>query len=290
MSRDARPPACWGAQASTRVGLPWWGPTLAAAIVTLPVLAGGQGEALDSRRYWPNFDAVAKGYQLRATDGSGFVMPFVAFEGTQNFAPARSVRVQLGLLALAFYSLYTCDGLWLDQWYARPPNVTPQDLVPTIGPVSAGLSNKVFLDQDGSQAGVILIGRWRAYITAVGPSGIQLVSDQVWYDAQGVELGAIRETFSVGEVPLCEDAARTMPGVRRYTTWATTARCPRPRIATPGSAGRDRQFVPAPAGAAGGSWPCTRVPRRCARCSSGGGWASRPLPTDLRDLRRAARP
>ena len=28
------------------------------------------------------------------------------------------------------YSLFTRDGLWLEQWYARPANVTLQDSAP----------------------------------------------------------------------------------------------------------------------------------------------------------------
>lgn len=193
------------------------------AALAAVVVDGAPSEALDSRRYWPNFEAVAQGYHLKAADGSGFVMVFVAFEGTQNFALRDESGCNMDYYTYAhgwlwlLYSLFTCDGLWLEQWYARPPGLTPQQLVPQVGPISAGLSNKVFLDQDGVPSGVVLTSRWQTYITAVGPAEIQFVSDQVWYDTKGVEAGALRETFLVGEVPLCEDAGKTMPGVRHYT-------------------------------------------------------------------------
>lgn len=99
----------------------------------------------------------------------------------------------------------------------QPAQRHPQELAPQVDSVSAGLSNKVFLDQDGVPTGVILTSRRETYVTAVGPAGIQFVSDQVWYDTRGLEAGALRETFLVGEVPLCEDAGKTMPGVRHYT-------------------------------------------------------------------------
>lgn len=195
---------------------------LASFITAIAVAA--PGEALDARSFWPNFDAVAKGYHLRGTDGRGFAMWFVAFAGTPNFAMRGDesgcnldyYTYAHGWLWL-LYSLFTCDGMWIEQWYARPPNVVPQDVVPTVGPLAAGLSNKVFLDRNGFPTGIIQTSRWQTYLTTVESEGIRLVSDQIWYDASGLEVGAIRETFLVGEVPLCEDATKTMPGVRRYT-------------------------------------------------------------------------
>ncbi len=194
-------------------------PTVLALLLTLVVIS----EALDSRRYWPNFEAVSQGYFLKATDGSGFVMAFTTVEGTQNFMLRDESGCNMDYYTYAhgwlwiLYSLYSCDGAWLEQWYARPANVTPQTISPQVGAVSAGTTNKFFLDGAGAPTGVMLTSRWRTYIRAVGPEGIHFVSDQVWYDDRGVEVGAVRETFLIGDVPLCTNATQTMPGVRRYT-------------------------------------------------------------------------
>jgi hypothetical protein len=200
--------------------------TFVTALISLAIVAAGTpGEALDTRNYWPNFDAVAKGYHLRATDGSTFSMWFVAVPGTSNFAMRGDefgcnmdyYTYAHGWLWL-LYSLFTCDGAWIEQWYARPPNFVPQELVPTVGPLSAGVSNKIFLSRDGLPTGVVQRKLWQTHITAIGPEGIHLVADQVWQDEGGQEVGAIRETFLVGEVPLCQDPSQTMPGVRHYTS------------------------------------------------------------------------
>jgi hypothetical protein len=198
---------------------------IGALVVLVAILgAGAPGEALDARTYWPNFDAVARGYHLQATDGSTFSMWFVAIPGTSNFAMRGDesgcnmdyYTYAHGWLWL-LYSLFTCDGAWIEQWYARPPNFVPQEVEPAVGPLSSGVSTKIFVARDGLRTGGIQTKLWQTYVTAIGPEGIRMVAEQVWHDEGGQEIGAIRETFLIGEVPLCQHPDQTMPGVRRYT-------------------------------------------------------------------------